>query len=362
MKNSYDCSPFKINKKEKLFIDHSLKKFISSPLAEFSKETLESAREIWTDIKKAHSKIFIFAFGGTGSSSKIANALSPRKDNNIHLIDSINEDFLILLSSLKKTELKTSHSIFISKSGQTKEILFYMSFLRQIYSKKKLSLKKRITVLTRSEKSPLLKWAKREGNSVIFSKTPLPGRFSFFTLSGFLQSQAYDLDFSVNMEQHTPELIKALEFFIHQSDKKREIFLCPFDSQLRELSRWLELSWSESLFKKNAEKQPPILRNITLSDLCHAFIEELMAKKGQTVFWALSLKPSQKSRFLYEKQIKNLLKTENIPYTFTFLSLNGKNSLAGLLADLYKIFFCIGDFSKSDIYTQTWVNYLKRVN
>ena len=383
MYSSLDYSPFKLKKKEKNFVSSSLKKFSASPLFQISKRDLKSAETIWKSIKKSHSKVFIFAFGGMGSSAKIVNSLFPSKNKNIFLIDVIDEKSLSGLSSLNKTELQSSHSIFISKSGQTKEILFYKSFLKRIYFNKQLSLKGKVTVLTHTLKNPLLKWAKKEGCSVVLSHNSLPGRFSFFSLSGLLQFQAYGFDVSVNMFKNiskavktlefqkaslglfanTPETIKALEFFIHQCDQRKEIFFCPFDLRLKELSHWLELSWSESLFKKEAERQVPALRNIALSDLRHACIEELIAKKDQVCFWAMDIKSKNKTDSLfYKKQITKLLKSEKIPYMFMQLSLDRQNALARLIVDFYKILFCIGDFSKSDIYTQPWVDYLKRTS
>ena len=360
MNISFDHSHFKVNKKEQSFISSSLKKFSVSPLSQISQKDLQLAKEIWTAIKKHHSKIFIFSFGGTGSSAKIVNSFFPLKNQNVYLIDSISEEFLTLFSSLTKIELKSCHLIFISKNGQTKELLFYKDFLKKIYLKKNLSLKKKITILTQSENSPLMKWVKKEEGSVVLFKNPLPGRFSFFTLSGLLQSQAYNYNFSVKMTKYSPVTVKALEFLVHQCDKVKEIFFCPFHPQLQEISHWLELSWSESLFKQNAEKQVPVLRNVSLTDLCHGCIEELVAKKDQVCFWALDVKSGQDFNFLHKKRIKKLLTDQDIPYLFMNVSLNNKNFLAELMVDFYKILFCVGDFAKSDIYIQNWVDYFKR--
>lgn len=356
-----DCSSFKIKKKDKDFISLSLKKFADSPLYQISNKDLAKAKKIWKTIKKSHLKVFIFAFGGAGSSAKIINSLFPKKNKDIFLIDNIDKESLTSISSLKKTELKSCHFIFMSKSGQTKEVLFYNSFLKKIYSNKQLSLKGRITTLTKASKSPLLEWSKKEGGSIIISNDSLPGRFSFFSLNGFLQSQAYSYYFETTKKKNSAETVKALEFFLHHYNTRKEIFLCPFEPQLKELSQWLELSWSESLFKKEAVKQAPLLRNIALSDLLHAYIEELIAKKTHACFWALSLKSKKGIVSSYKKRIKELLQTKKIPYIFMELSLDNKNSLAELMIDFYKILFCMGDFSKSNIYIQPWVDYFKKV-
>ncbi len=357
----YDCSPFKIKKKDTSFILSSLKEFSKSPLAQFSKQDLSLAKKKWNSIKKAHNPIFIFAFGGAGASAKILNSLFPLKNKQNLLIDTISDDFLNHISSLKKTELKTCHFIFISKSGRTKEALFYKSFLKKIYSAKQLSLKNRVTLLTQSLKSPLLKWAQKECCPIMMSNSPLPGRFSFFTLNGLLQSQAYDCYLEINPHKNSSKTIKVLEFFLHHCKKRKEIFVCPFDFQLKALSQWLEMSWSESLFKASAAQYPPLIRNTSLSSLRHACIEELVTKKDSVCFLGINLKSKNKSNLLYKKQIKELLKVKKIPYIFIELSLKNKNSPSELIVTFYKILFCMGRFFKSNIYTQPWVDYLKNI-
>ena len=357
--NSFNCSPFKSTKTEKIFVSNSLKKFIESPLSRHSSKDRQTAKQIWGEINKSHSHIFIFAFGGMSYSAKIMKSLFPSKNKNVVLIDKINEKYLQTLSSFKKTQLKACHFLFISKSGQTKEILFYKSFLKKIYSKKNLLLKGRITVLSQALKSPLLKWAKQQNGNIVSLNSKLPGRFSFFTLSGLMQSQAYD--FCLNPKSLPPysKNKKILEFFIHQyNHNKKEIFFCSFDPKLRELSHWLETSWSESLFHSSTQKQAPLLRHISLYDLRHSFIEELMAKHHQICFWALDLKSNPSSN---EQQIKKLLKGKKIPYLFMKTSLNNKY-LSHLITVFYKILFCMGDFLQLNIYKQNWVDHLKKIS
>lgn len=353
-----EYSPFNSSKKEKSFVSSSLKQFPNSPLSQFSAKDLKTAKEIWKNIKKPQSKIFIFAFGGAGASAKIANSLFPLKNRDVFLIDKVNKEYLKQLSTLTKTELKSSHSLFISKSGKTEELIFYKSFLKKLYSNKKLSLEGKFTVLTQSENS-LFKWAKKEKGSVTLSKNFLPGRFSFFALSGLLQFQAYGCHFKQPTIKNSSIEKKMLEFFIHYCTNKTEIFFCPFNPQLKELAHWLELSWSESLFKQKTKKQAPVLRNVSLPDLRHACIEELISKKNQLCFWSINIKNKETDKPLYEKQLKKLIKTKNIPYLFMEIDLKNKNSIAELILGFYKILFCMGDYFKSDIYIQPWVDYLK---
>ena len=354
----FDLSPFEILKKDKSFVSSSLKKFSESPLSKISKKDLQIAKKTWKEITKSHSNIFIFAFGGTGSTKKILKSLFPERNKNIFLINTIDKKFLKDLSSLKKIELQSTHSLFFSKSGKTEEILFYMSFLKKIYKKAKLSLKEKITIISQSDDNPLAEWGKKEGGSLLLSGNPLPGRFSFFNLNGLLQSQAYIPHFKITSFKSSAQIEKALQFFIHYK-KKKEIYLCPFTPQLKEISHWLELSWSESLFKKETVQQAPLLRNITFSDLRHAYIQELLTKKNQALFWGLNIIDKEKTKSIH--QIKHLLQKNKIPYLFIHLSLDKKSSICDLMKALYQILFLMAETLKANIYTQPWVDHLKKI-
>ena len=356
----FDHSPFKTYKKDKNLAFSSLSHFINSPLSQIPNKDLEKAKKIWKNIKKSHSRFFIFAFGGAGSTANILSSLYPSKNKNVYLITSLDKKSLDLLSFLTKTDLKSSYSFFFSNSGKTKEILFYKSFLKKLYKKNKLSLKESVTVLTHSLTNPLAKWAKKESCSIIISKNFLPGRFSFFTLSGFLQAEICNSPLNKKTIQHSTQLIKVLEFFTHYSNNKRkEIFFCPFTSSLKELACWWESTWSESLFREKKIIQTPLLRNINAPDLRHAFIEELITKKDTAWFWALDIQ-SENSINPYSHQIKKLLKAKKIPYLFMTCSMKNKDSINELIFTFYSILFCMGYILNLNIYIQPWVDYLKK--
>ena len=57
--------------------------FKNSPLSQYSKTDLITAKKIWKALKVSHSKVFIFAFGGAGSYSKILKNLFPSKNEDI---------------------------------------------------------------------------------------------------------------------------------------------------------------------------------------------------------------------------------------------------------------------------------------
>ena len=387
MSLSFDLSPFELTKKDRVFVSSSLKKFSEGPLSQTSKKDLQRAKKKWREITKSHSPIFLFALGGTGSTKKILNSLFPEKKTNVFLIENLHPTSLDHLSNLKKTELQSAYSLFFSKSGKTEEILFYTSFLKKIYKKANLSLKNKFTVISQSEDNPLAKWGKKEGGDLLLSDSPLPGRFSFFNLNGLLQSQAYTSQCKINSFNNLDKTEKALQFFIHYK-KKKEIYLCPFSPKMQEICYWLESSWSESLFKKEAALYPPLLRSITFPQFQHACIQEILTKKNKVLFWGLGVnenkykltKEDRDKMFSYQKskrdkwthnkeenrfqaahtkRIKKLLQKNKLPYLFMSLSLDQKNSISDCMRTLYQILFLMGESVKANIYTQPWVDHLK---
>ena len=353
MSLSFYSSPVKVKSDQKLWVKTVLNRFEEQSLAEFSKKQLKSASLLYKKISSSHSQIFIFAFGGMGASFRIGQSFFSVRGQKAVLIDSLDSSFGQKLSQLKRKELKSSHFVFISKTGQTSEILFYTKQIRKIYSKNRITLKGRLTVLTQSLKSPLLEWAEKELADIVFLEDTLPGRFSFFTFSGWFQLKACGLTVR-------PDSLKSLSLspaldFLADSLRKKEIYLCFFTKELKTLSQWLEISWSESLFKTEMKKQAPVLRAVSFSDLRHGFIEELIAKQREVCFLGLD---DRKNSFS-NHSLRNLFHLKKIPYLIVNIEQEFL-SFFQLIMFFYKLLFLFGEFSAVDIKTQYWVDYLKR--
>ena len=356
MSLNFHSSTFKTTPKDKKWIQDSLKKFKKSPLSEISKEQLKLSDQLYKKIKISHSQVFIFAFGGIGASFRICQSFFSAKNKEVVLVDSLHLDCKSQVSKLTKTQMRSTQFVFISKSGQTDEILFYKNLIQKIYSKNKISLKNRVTILTQNLKSPLLAFGKKVSAHIVFLENSLPGRFAFFNLSGCLQFQLFGLKIKSNLSKPILAPVHFLEFFASEF-KKQEIFLCSFQPELHAISNFFELSWSESLFSEKMKRSAPILRAICFSDLQHGFIEELVAKKRQVCFWALNLKSSSNKN----ARLKSLLQFKKIPYLFINLE-KKSSSLFDLLMAFYQLLFLAGEFSGVDIKTQPWVDYLKSKN
>ena len=351
---SFYSSHVSVGSAKKQWLADSLKKFQTCVLSDISIGKLQQSNQLYRELITSNSRLILFVFGGMGASSQLGQSFCSIKNKKVLLVDSMDKAFKQTISNLTREELKSSHFIFISKSGQTSEILFYKNLVKQLYSKKKMSLKKRVTILTQNMSSPLLLWGQRESFNIFFLEDSLPGRFSFFNLSGLFQFQACGLKVRPRLLHSVSVPPEIFEFLFSQFNRK-EVFFCFFQPELKALSRWLEISWSESLFKEEMKEQAPILRAFDFPSLRHGFIEELIAKKKQVCFWGLDLKKEDRSK----KSLQTLLTSKRIPYLFLEVEKNAL-SLFQLILIFYKVLFLAGEFAGVNIKAQAWVDYLKK--
>ena len=353
-----EFSPFKSAPLSQRFVQKSLDRFYASPLALSLSETEQKAAKPLAERIKKRRPLFVFAFGGAGAVSSFLSDRLPHAG--LTLADQWSARFIGLLSGLSKAQLKTAGFVFISSSGKTEEILPFQKLLKRIYKKNQLSLKGRLFALTQQPSNPLGQWAERSKGLVMPLKSLLPGRFSFFNLSGFLQASAFGLKFKAKALGPDKQSPLLAEFFIHHLQKK-EIFICAMDPVWRSAVRWLNMSWSESLFKEGLSKTPPSMKEVSFYDLRHGIIEELVFKKNSALLLALGQSQAIKghSATSPEAKIKNLLREKNIPFLFIRPG-KARSCFFQFPALFYKILFCAGDYFGANIYTQTYVDYLKK--
>ena len=377
-----------LREQDRRFIKKSLKSFQQSGLVEFPHEKALQAKKIFQKINaQSSSNVFLFVCGGMGGSSCLFESFFKRKKN-FYRISEINSQSIALLLKKKKSELNKSYFIFISKSGKTSEILFYKNILDSICSKKKLSLKNKVTILTQNLKSPLMDFAKRKQADIVLLEDNVPGRFSIFTLSGFLQFYFQGCDPLKFSFQASDLSNQSLNFLFSQKDKK-EYWFCSSDIYMESFGNWLELVWSESLFKENKKRvSSPLLRHVNLYNLRHGHIEELIAKRRELCFLFFYFKKNKlkkdsgKSDFLFLNQefslleqqeiltdflsfqdqardnIKKILKLKKIPFLFLELDFN-ELSFLELIFCFYQALFTLGDFFKVNIFENYHVDNLK---
>lgn len=390
LKVQADPAFISFKKQNEKIIKNSLKCFKKSSLSKFSFEKAKQAKKIFQKINRQSSSIYLFAFGGIGGSSYLFDPFSHKKKSHqkkFYKIDKVNPEFITYLLKKKKPELKKFHFIFISKSGQTPEILFYKKLLQSIYSKNQISLQNKITVLVSDLKSPLAHFAKQEQADIISLQEDLPGRFSVFTLSGFLQ--LYFQGFNpLAVSAPFFDSFNPIENFLFQQRDKKEYWICS-NQALEKFAVWFELVWSESLLKDYKKiSLIPSLRCFSLYKIQHAYIEELIAKQKDIAVLFLDFKkeslkkiiqnkglfPKYRPQFLkYPSSLKDflgfqdknwkktlqLIESRNIPLLNLEIGLT-EASLFELIFSFYRTLFLFGDFFKVNIFKNEQVDHLKR--
>lgn len=375
-KQSIDLGPAKAGKQSKVFlksrflhllsVSQLLKTFPESPLCDFRKTDLLKARRHIRTLIKQGGPVFVFAIGGMGAAGQIAGHSLNKK---VFPVNSLNASWLDFLHSLTKTQLKNARWCFISKSGQTAENLFYISWIKKLYKKKKLSFKEgQIQLLTKAMNSPLAEAAKNLNGALFKLDTHLPGRFCFFTQSGFLQAGLTGL----NLKRFSEGFLKnrfadqiseqILLFFFKFLKTGHKAFLIT-DPLFLSLARWFEASWSESLFKEKSQKVFPV-RACNASDFSHGFLEEMSL--NQPGAFVLSLRMLSAFRSLNrweeerEKTLKRILKRKG--GSCLFLDFKGdRDFLLGTLAVVFfKVIYGAGKALKVDIYSQDLIDDTKR--
>ena len=346
--------------------DSLLKSFSKSPLALCSEEDMAQAEKIAQSLEAEKGLIFVFAMGGMGASGRVAGAFSSNKK--VFHINSLDENSLSFLKNLKKDQLRKGKWIFISKSGATLENLFYLHWMRELYLKRGLKpVKGQIHLLTDKPDSPLGLAVKGMKGSLLKLRNPLPGRFSFFTLSGFLQARLMGLDlklFSEGFKQGCrlqSEREKALLFFLKFLREGEKCFLL-VDSSFDLLARWFATSWAESLSKS---KVPGALRVLSFSDLFHGYLEEVSACKTKAFVMGLKRSSTFKDLNSWERERERVLQSllERSAGAFLFFHFPGKKdfTLGYLISFFFQVIHGAGKEMKADIYTQPSVDNFKRL-
>ena len=381
-----DSSVFSLKKQNEEIVKNSLKHFEKSSLSEFSIEKAKEAQKLFQKISQSGSSVSFFVFGGMGGSSYLFDSFSSYKKHphkKFYKIDRVDQQSVSHLLKKTKTELKKSHFVFISKSGRTPELLFYIKLLKNIYSKNQISLKNKVTVLISDMKSPLAQFARKEQADIISLQEDLPGRFSIFTLSGFLQMYFQGLNPLDRFSDPVSKLPGQIRDFLFQQRNKKEYWLCSSCQPFENFGVWIDLVWSESLLKDHKKNLfIPALKHLNLYKLQHAYIEEMIAKQKEiaVLFFDLKIQTSKKTLEKKEslffkhsdtlkdflnfqdknrKKTQNLIRSKNIPL-LTLEMDSSESSLFDLVFSFYQVLFLFGDFFKVDLFKNEQVDQLKR--
>ncbi len=206
---------------------------------------------------------------GTGGSSLGGKTLVSLFDNifynstkpKLYFIENIDEKSILQL--LKNIDLSTTGIIVTSKSGETIETISQYFFVENFYRKKKISLKKRVFIITENKKSVLKEIQENHDYYYLEHPSFVGGRYSVFSIVGLLPAALVDFDikaFCIGAKSFLKKIQneKTFDSFFFSSlsifnlNKKRinMSVIMPYSDSLNNLSFWYRQLWSESIGKK----------------------------------------------------------------------------------------------------------------
>ena len=229
---------------------------------EFINELKKNFKDIQTIIDEIkaneYESIVLIGFGGSSLGTKaIYDALPKNKDSlNIYFIDELN-------NKIKNFIKEKSLYLFISKSGNTNEVLSIFNFFSE-----SLKETKNFFFITQ-EKDSILNQISIEKNIKVFNVNEnLGGRFSVISPSTFLplgfanynwkKIQDGAINFLSSEENNNFNITSSLlNFYLNNYRNGRNITcIMPYHSNLNSLAEWMMQLIAESTGKKNLGGYP----------------------------------------------------------------------------------------------------------
>ena len=261
VKNNSKKLKFNFNKNVK----YSIKEFLSLDM--FNPINQKNYFDIYNlDLfEKKKFRTHVFGMGGSSLSTKLlAQFLDPNSlGKNLFIFD--NPSPIKIQNSLQDLQInKNDKFIFISKSGNTIEIKYFLNMLIKILNKKKVSdIYKKFIFITENSENYMKKYAKKN-NILCFDHDPnIGGRFSIFSITALLPllSIGFPLFKILNSFKTAKSLIKK-----NHSKLSKEIFSSigfekkfklnvlvglSYHDKINTVNEWYRQIFAESLGKNN---------------------------------------------------------------------------------------------------------------
>lgn len=254
--------------------DHSLP-FLTLPS---ERDDLPDMRRISDEIRSEFNDVVVLGIGGSSLGAQALAALNgpqvSRDEKITRLLFPDNLGPHTMEIFLHQLNLKRTHFIVISKSGNTAETLAQLmacfSALRLVVQKP--DLPKHFTIIVEPGDSPLRRFAHTWNLPVLDHDPLLGGRFSVFSVVGLLPAMVAGLDavaFREGAEQVISQAVAAKRFeevpaaqgagLIYALKETRKIninVLMPYEGRLERFAAWHQQLWAESLGKDGQGTTP----------------------------------------------------------------------------------------------------------
>ncbi len=237
-----------------------------------------------TAVKKDFTDMVVVGIGGSSLGTQgLLDAVKGKKGIRVHMLDNVDPNFVT--ETLNKVDLKTTCFNFVSKSGNTVEIL---SVLQVILAKlkTKAAIKKQIIITTTDTDNPLMRFAKNYDLKVLFMPKEIVGRFSGLSAVGLFPAAVAGIDIKKILKGQAEVLAtvtnpiesnEVMKFSLLQAamlkNKKYDLVILPYTNNLTSLFVYYAQTLAESLGKVNDCPSSTVMVGANCQ---HSFFEQVL--------------------------------------------------------------------------------------
>ena len=238
-----------------------------------SKNLLSAHKKIKSELNFKFENYIIVGIGGSSQGSKAVSHFLNVK--NIFYFDHLNTEKIV--RTLSSLNLKNTGFIFISKSGDTSEVLTLFDYIKEVVQDN-LDLSKNFLTITENSTSPLYNLSTHLGIRIIEHHKGIGGRFSIFSHTGMVPISlffnktedfyegldsalsrflAYNVNDTSDGKTYSPVQTALRKYDLINKGKKIGVILL-YGDELFELGNWMKQLYAESLGKKGFGYLPVI--------------------------------------------------------------------------------------------------------
>jgi glucose-6-phosphate isomerase len=230
--------------------------------------------------------LFVIGMGGSSLGAIfLQDALYPymrnkKTDKKIQVIFSENIDPLYLKGQLENIDIDKTLFCFVSKSGDTIEVVSQFFIIKEKLDKiSKEKYKNHLLFITDQKSGFLRQFADENGLPVLNIASNIGGRYSIVTAASLFPAYCMGLDIDEFFKgiltsrddilnkgpfDNNPVYTLASVIYLYYTQKKRNIFVIDsYSNYLKEFSRWFRQLFAESLGKDNKSPTPVTAVGVT---------------------------------------------------------------------------------------------------
>lgn len=300
-------------------------------------------------VKDNFTDMVVVGIGGSSLGTQgLLDAVKTNKGIKVHMLDNVDPNFVS--ETLSKVDLKKTCFNFVSKSGNTVEILAVLQVVLQKL-KKASAIKKQVIVTTTNKENPLMNFAQKYNTKVLFMPTDVVGRFSGLTAVGLFPAAVAGIDIKKILKGQKAVLDTVtnkvednlvMQFSLLQAHMlkkgKYDLVILPYNNNLTSLFVYYAQTLAESLGKVNDCPSSTVMVGANCQ---HSFFEQVLEGRDYRYTMLVKLNEFQndiklENNEVYPLTCKNLSEVINAECVSTLktLSDHGRSSFLMQVDDL----------------------------